>query len=404
MAGCGSGAARPAAVAVNGLSLTGSVHGGQQPLVGARVYLYAISTTANVGAATSLLNGTGFVLTDLSGSFSITGDYTCPAGAYVYLLAVAGNPGLTLGMNNSAISLAAGLGACSSLTPATFTTINEISTVAMTSAVANFATSSTQIGITDPTLASAAFDNINKLIDSVHGVALAPGQSTPGVPQAEINSLADALSSCINSSGSNSTCSALFSAATTSSNTPSDTFQAALNIARNPAANVNQIFALTTANGPFEPSLTAAPCSWMIVVPNVSGSGASSGTGSAPCTLPPFFNGETALGSGVYYLQFPNGNYFGYYSFLSQPGYLYHFDLGYEYYTDANDGLGGIYFYDFASGHTFYTSATYPFPYLYDFTLNTMLYYYPDPNNPGHYNTNGVRYFYNFATGQIITL
>jgi hypothetical protein len=32
-----------------------------------------------------------------------------------------------------------------------------------------------------------------------------------------------------------------------------------------------------------------------------------------------------------------------------------------------------------------------------------VLYYYPDPNNPGHYTTN-PRYFYNFATGQIITL
>ena len=32
-----------------------------------------------------------------------------------------------------------------------------------------------------------------------------------------------------------------------------------------------------------------------------------------------------------------------------------------------------------------------------------MLYYYPDPNTPGRYNTNGTRYFYNYATGQIIT-
>ena len=60
-------------------------------------------------------------------------------------------------------------------------------------------------------------------------------------------------------------------------------------------------------------------------------------------------------------------------------------------------------FYDFASSDFFYTSPRFPFPYLYDFGLNTVLYYYPDPNNAGHYNTDGVRYFYDFATGKIIT-
>ena len=116
-----------------------------------------------------------------------------------------------------------------------------------------------------------------------------------------------------------------------------------------------------------------------------------------------FFNGETALGNGVYYLQFPNGTPFGYYSYLTDPRFIYHFDMAYEYWFDANDGHSGIFFYDFASNTFFYTSPSFPFPYLYDFSLNTVLYYYPDPNNPGHYTTN-PRYFYNFATGQIITM
>ena len=118
---------------------------------------------------------------------------------------------------------------------------------------------------------------------------------------------------------------------------------------------------------------------------------------------PAFFSGEVSLGNGVYYLQFPNGNVFGYYAYLSDPHWIYHFDMGYEYWFDANDGHNGIYFYDFMSTHFFYTSPSFPFPYLYDFSLNTVLYYYPDPNNPGHYTTN-PRYFYNFATGQIITM
>ncbi len=118
---------------------------------------------------------------------------------------------------------------------------------------------------------------------------------------------------------------------------------------------------------------------------------------------PSFFAGQTALGQGVYYLQFPSGNPFGYYSYLNDPAYLYHFDLGYEYVFDANDGKSGVYFYDFASKGYFYTSPGFPFPYLYDFSLNSTVYYYPDPGNPGHYNTNGVRYFYVFNTGQIIS-
>jgi photosystem II stability/assembly factor-like uncharacterized protein len=124
---------------------------------------------------------------------------------------------------------------------------------------------------------------------------------------------------------------------------------------------------------------------------------------ATPALHPSFFSGEVALGNGVYYLQFLNGNVFGYYAYLSDPRFIYHFDMGFEYWFDANDGQSGIYFYDFASNHFFYTSPSFPFPYLYDFSLNAVLYYFPDPNRPGHYTTN-PRYFYNFATGQIITM
>jgi hypothetical protein len=120
-------------------------------------------------------------------------------------------------------------------------------------------------------------------------------------------------------------------------------------------------------------------------------------------THPAFFAGETALSNGVYYLTLPNGNVFGYYTYLTDPNYIYHFDMGFEYMSDPSDGHGGIYFYDDASGHWWYTARDYEFPYLYDFTLNTTLYYYPDTQNAGHYTTN-PRYFYNFATSKIINL
>ena len=115
----------------------------------------------------------------------------------------------------------------------------------------------------------------------------------------------------------------------------------------------------------------------------------------------PFFDGSVALSGGFYYLKFADDVSFGYYNFTYSP-YLYHIDLGFEYPFDAADGSGGVYLYDFKSSTFWYTSSSL-FPYLYDFKLGAFLYYYPDPNTPDRYNTNGTRYFYNFATGTIIT-
>ena len=135
----------------------------------------------------------------------------------------------------------------------------------------------------------------------------------------------------------------------------------------------------------------------------LTGGDNDSGTIFKAAIHPAFFAGEAALDGGVYYLSFPDSDYFGYYSYLTNPNYIYHFDLGYEYVFDAGDGKGGVYFYDFKSKGYFYTSPGFPFPYLYDFSLNSVVYYYPDPSNAGHYNTNGIRYFYVVNTGKIIS-
>ena len=120
---------------------------------------------------------------------------------------------------------------------------------------------------------------------------------------------------------------------------------------------------------------------------------------------PAFFANQAPLTEGLYYLSFSNGNYFGYYTFQSDPNYLYHLDLGPEYFLDAKDGQEGLYLYDFRSNGFFYTSPTFPFPYLYDFNLQSVVYYFPDPNNAGRYNStaDGKRYFYDFATGTVIS-
>jgi uncharacterized repeat protein (TIGR01451 family) len=116
---------------------------------------------------------------------------------------------------------------------------------------------------------------------------------------------------------------------------------------------------------------------------------------------PPFFTGEVSLGSGVYYLTFPDGNLFGYYEYLAG-SFIYHYDMGFEYVFPTNDGFGDVYFYDFQSGHWWYTGPSL-FQSIYDFTLGAWIYYFPDPSNPGHYTTNPRKFAYD-ATHVMFTM
>ncbi len=129
--------------------------------------------------------------------------------------------------------------------------------------------------------------------------------------------------------------------------------------------------------------------------PSANATDSATITGAAPA----FFAGSVNGGGGTEFLQFPDGIAFGYYAFVGG-GWMYHADMGYE---SVVAGPGsGVYFWDLASGHWFYTdSAT--FPYLFDFSLNAWLYYFPNTQSPGHYSTN-PRYFSNLSTGTIFTM
>ena len=103
-----------------GISLHGNVHGGQQPIAGAHVYLLAADVNAYGNPSASLLDpgATGlsdsvgaYVTTDVNGSWDITGDYTCTPNTQVYLYALGGDPGAGI---NSAAGLLAVLGNCPS--------------------------------------------------------------------------------------------------------------------------------------------------------------------------------------------------------------------------------------------------------------------------------------------------
>jgi trimeric autotransporter adhesin len=100
LAGCSqrSGVASGAAT-VASLHLHGTAYGGDQPVSGATIQLYAVGTTGDGSASTPLL--TQVVTSDANGEFTLTGDYQCPsASTQVYLTATGGNPGLPNGMTN----------------------------------------------------------------------------------------------------------------------------------------------------------------------------------------------------------------------------------------------------------------------------------------------------------------
>jgi hypothetical protein len=74
-----------------------------------------------------------------------------------------------------------------------------------------------------------------------------------------VNTLADILAACVNTASSTSTnCNTLFTATTVGGVPPTDTFQAALNIALHPAANVSTLFGLPSASPPFQPTIATA--------------------------------------------------------------------------------------------------------------------------------------------------
>jgi murein DD-endopeptidase MepM/ murein hydrolase activator NlpD len=113
--------------------------------------------------------------------------------------------------------------------------------------------------------------------------------------------------------------------------------------------------------------------------------------------FPPFFNGQESLGDNWYRLQFPSsGSHFGYYNLAPYP-WIYHDNMGWEYFVDANNG-GGAFLYDGATNTWFYTSPAAPFPNLYDYSLGCWIYYSPVQGDPWRYTSN-PRWFYNYCTG-----
>jgi streptogramin lyase len=291
LTGCGIGPIA-APTPEPGLSLHGNVHGGQQPVTGAHVYLFAINTTGNAGsgiapsaanASISLLtSATGYsdsignyVPTDNNGNWSINNDYTCTLNQQVYLYALGGDTGSG---PNSAAGMLAPLGIC----PATghfsstaFIWINEVSTIATAYALSGFATDATHISSSGTPLAltgvANAVNNIGNLVDPKTGNALDTTPAGNGVVASTvIDTLADILASCVNATdASPAPCTSLFALALNNAATPTaptDTATAAINIAHNPGTNVTALFNLVSGIGSPYPGLRTAPNDFTISI------------------------------------------------------------------------------------------------------------------------------------------
>ena len=278
VAGCAITSVTPTA-AMAGLSLHGTVHGGQQPIAGAHVYLLAAASSGYGNPSVSLLDAaaTGnsdsvgaYALTGTDGSWSISGAYSCTPNTQVYLYAQGGDPGAG---PNSAAGLMAVLGTCpgsgtfASAVP--FVSINEATTVAAAYAMSGFAVDALHVSSSGTPLAltgiANAFANANNLVDLASGAALTVTPNGNGaVPTAQINLLANIAAECINSTGASSAkCSLLLGDATSdgtvSGTVPTDTATALINIAHNPGANVADLYNLPSPSAPFAPSVSSLP-------------------------------------------------------------------------------------------------------------------------------------------------
>ncbi|MEV6118183.1 NHL repeat-containing protein [Streptomyces sp. NPDC052109] len=231
-------------------SLQGTATGAGKPLQGSQVVLMAGSRSGvkRLGQAT----------TDAHGSFRIT--YTKPADGAVYVEALSGQA------HRLRLRSVVGFGGGGGVPERTVSkvTINELTTVAATYALAQF---SDQRGISGPGpgLQNAAATSFN-LADPGTGKAGGPLTSDNANSQtlATQNTLANLVSLCVTD---NVRCDKLIQLATPPGRTrPTDTVQAILSLVHNPTQSPGRLEALARAAKVFTPALSAAPSSWILAL------------------------------------------------------------------------------------------------------------------------------------------
>jgi len=279
LSGCGSTLATAVDGDVASGGFQGKVFGGQQPVAGSTVAVYAMGSSGYGSAPIQLGAST---TSDQNGNFRFPANaYTCPqSNTPVYLVATGGIASGTVA--NASLKLAASLGACSSA-PSETVNINEVATAALAYSLAHFyGTSSGGFGGPSTTAGSVITYSLGLTNANTYTVPLLISQSTGTVktststlilPAAKLNSIANSLAACVNSAGETSTtetataCGQLFSYTNAPGSTtrPADTLQAAVNMALYPYQNVTPIYTLGSSSPPF-PGLSSAPTDWTLPV------------------------------------------------------------------------------------------------------------------------------------------
>jgi hypothetical protein len=310
-------------------TMNGKLYGGNQPVSGSTVKLYAVGTTGYGSPGTLLATTTS--ANDGYGSFSfsqVTSGATGPSGsAYIcpssnsllYIIASGGNTIGTGSNNNTAAVFLAAVGPCGTAA-SVFLDVNEVTTAASVAALAQYinpgSATPASASVGSPSSSQAitgitnAFSTIANMVNLAAGTSLtsstvtASGANVPTATvtitpeSAKINTIANILSACVNNANSSGGgCTTLFTNATPPSpavtSQPSatfatavDTLQAAYYMATNPtdggATALGNLYALGTATAPFQPTLAAQPTDWTIAITYSAPTATSVCTSGAP--------------------------------------------------------------------------------------------------------------------------
>ncbi len=311
-------------------TLSGKIHGGNQPVIGAVVSLYfsglkGSGTPAVLAATTTTDNAGSFAFNrDATNGDPNTGNtFSCPLGydPLVYVISTGGNTQNNGDptQNNAAAAFISVYGNCLELTAANHVDMTEVTTVATMAAVQQFFNPVPASGIHN----SIIFDGTGQqsnivtqlpatialLADPSAGTAVTsttiaasgsnvdPSVSVIATPEpGKVNLLANILSACINGPNSSTpACGTLFTSATppntaytanfSTPNLPqaTDTVQAIYYLLSNPTSggNISSLFSLAGGvSGPYQPALATQPTDWTIAISYASTSTCGSASGS----------------------------------------------------------------------------------------------------------------------------
>jgi len=236
------------------LSGAGTAFGGRSPIKGATVTVYTVDN--NSGARTTATTTS----TDGNGAFSV--NFNCPATSQVYFALVGGDAGG--GASNAAINLLNVPLDCANLADGFFANIDEATTAAAVYALAGNFLTNTGDPAASPSNIPASFALALSLANSTTGQV---NTGLAGQAQPAINSLANSLAACVNSSGpASASCTNLFNAVAVSGvAAPTDTLTAAMAVAYYPlAVNATSVYNAASPNSIYTPAFAAPPADWSL--------------------------------------------------------------------------------------------------------------------------------------------